>query len=94
MCEESLCSKLTVENVAEILMLDDMHCAQQLKELSIRFCNMNAKDVMETEAWKTMEKMKPGLVSEAYRSLAEMNNSAATDAQVTPPRKRLKSAQN
>ena len=91
MCEETLCSNLAVENVAEILMLADMHCATQLKELSIRFCNMNAKEVMETEAWKTMEKLKPQLVSEAYRSLAETSNNADI---VTPPRKRLKSAQN
>lgn len=90
MCEEALCSNLTTENVASVLMLADMHTATQLKELSIRFCNLNAKEVMETQGWKNMEETQPKLVSEAYRSLAEMNSSSSTDI-VTPPRKRLKS---
>jgi len=90
MCEEALCSNLTTENVASVLMLADMHTATQLKELSIRFCNLNAKEVMETQGWKNMLETQPKLVSEAYRSLAEMNNSSSTDI-VTPPRKRLKS---
>jgi len=90
MCEEALCSNLTTENVASVLMLADMHTATQLKELSIRFCNLNAKEVMETQGWKNMLETQPKLVSEAYRSLAEMNSSSSTDI-VTPPRKRLKS---
>ena len=91
MCEEALCSNLTTENVASVLMLADMHTATQLKELSIRFCNLNAKEVMETQGWKNMLETQPKLVSEAYRSLAEMNSSSSTDHLVTPPRKRLKS---
>ena len=77
MCEEALCSNLNIQNVASVLMLADMHTATQLKELSLRFCNLNSKEVMETEDWKLMVVSKPHLVAEAYRSLAEMNNSSA-----------------
>ena len=31
MCEEALCNGLTVENVSEVLILADLHSAEQLK---------------------------------------------------------------
>lgn len=102
MCEESLSSNLTPENVASVLILADMHCAKQLKELSLRYCNLHATEVMETHGWKVMEKQNAHLVSEAYRQLAEMGTgptigTATTTQPATesvPPRKRLKSAQS
>uniref|UniRef100_A0A4W3HUK8 Speckle type BTB/POZ protein like a n=1 Tax=Callorhinchus milii TaxID=7868 RepID=A0A4W3HUK8_CALMI len=39
MCEEALCSNLSVENVAEILILADLHSAEQLKAQAIDFIN-------------------------------------------------------
>lgn len=38
-CEESLCTNLAVDNVAEILILADLHNADQLKEMAIDFIN-------------------------------------------------------
>lgn len=101
MCEEALSSNLTPDNVASVLILADMHCAKQLKELSLRYCNLHARDVMETHGWKMMEKQNAHLVSEAYRNLAEMGHLAPPPSSTTqqsadsvPPRKRLKSAQS
>ena len=39
MCEESLCSSLSIENVSDILILADLHSAEQLKTHSIEFIN-------------------------------------------------------
>lgn len=39
MCEEALCSSLTVENVSEVLVLADLHSAEQLKSHAIDFIN-------------------------------------------------------
>jgi len=39
MCEEALCSSLTVENVSDILVLADLHSAEQLKAHAIDFIN-------------------------------------------------------
>lgn len=39
MCEESLCTSLAVENAAEILILADLHSADQLKAQAIDFIN-------------------------------------------------------
>lgn len=37
MCEEALCSNLTVDNVCDILILADMHSATQLKAQALDF---------------------------------------------------------
>ena len=39
MCEEALCSSLTVDNVSEVLVLADLHSAEQLKTHAIDFIN-------------------------------------------------------
>ena len=39
MCEEALCSNLTVDNVSEVLVLADLHSAEQLKAHAIDYIN-------------------------------------------------------
>ena len=39
MCEESLCSNLSVDNVADTVILADLHSAHQLKDMAIDFIN-------------------------------------------------------
>ncbi|XP_053313053.1 speckle-type POZ protein-like [Spea bombifrons] len=87
MCEEALCSNLSVENAAEILILADLHSADQLKTQAVDFINYHASDVMETAGWKSMVISHTHLVAEAYRSLA-----SAQCPCLGPPRKRLKQA--
>ncbi len=52
MCEEALCSSLTIENVSDVLILADLHSAEQLKTHAIDFINSHATDVMDTQSWK------------------------------------------
>nr|CAB3266537.1 speckle-type POZ protein B [Phallusia mammillata] len=87
MCEESLCSNLSVENVAEILILADLHNASQLKEMAIDFINNHALDVMETGGFNLMVRSHPHLVADAFRALAAIQSPPSG-----PPRKRLKSS--
>ena len=70
MCEEALCSSLSVENVADVLILADLHSASQLKSQAIDFINSHATEVMETQGWKTMLRQSPTLVADAFRALA------------------------
>ena len=70
MCEEALCSSLTVENVAEVLILADLHSACQLKTQAIDFINSHATEVMDTTGWKQMVLTQPSLVADAFRALA------------------------
>uniref|UniRef100_A0A665WL08 Speckle-type POZ protein n=1 Tax=Echeneis naucrates TaxID=173247 RepID=A0A665WL08_ECHNA len=85
MCEDALCTSLSVENAAEILILADLHSADQLKTQAVDFINYHAAEVMETAGWKSMVGSHPHLVAEAYRSLA-----SAQCPFLGPPRKRLK----
>lgn len=39
MCEEALCTNLTVENVSDVFVLADLHSAEQLKAHAIDFIN-------------------------------------------------------
>lgn len=39
MCEDALCTSLSVDNAAEILILADLHSADQLKTQAVDFIN-------------------------------------------------------
>jgi len=39
MCEEALCTNLSIDNVADTLILADLHSADQLKAQAIEFIN-------------------------------------------------------
>ncbi|GFO00379.1 speckle-type poz protein [Plakobranchus ocellatus] len=87
MCEEALCSSLTIESVCDILVLADLHSAEQLKTHAIDFINSHATDVMETSGWRTMIQAHPHLIAEAFRALASQQSPP-----LGPPRKRIKQA--
>ncbi|UYV61388.1 SPOPL [Cordylochernes scorpioides] len=86
LCEEALSSSLSVETAADVLILADMHSADQLKAHAIDFINTrHATDVMETAGWKSMVFRQPHLIAEAFRALATQQVPP-----IGPPRKRLK----
>lgn len=86
MCEEALCTGLTVENVSDVLILADLHSAEQLKAQAIEFINTrHVTDVMETSGWKQMVASHPHLIAEAFRALASQQIPP-----MGPPRKKLK----
>jgi speckle-type POZ protein len=43
LCEEALCSNLDIDNVADTLILADLHSATQLKYQAIEFINTYEK---------------------------------------------------
>ncbi|RXG73023.1 Protein roadkill [Armadillidium vulgare] len=87
MCEEALCINLNTENSAEVLILADLHSADQLKAQAIEYINTHATDVMETVGWKSMIQSHPHLIAEAFRALATQQVPP-----IGPPRKRIKTS--
>ncbi|XP_046917093.1 BTB/POZ and MATH domain-containing protein rdx isoform X1 [Dermatophagoides farinae] len=91
MCEESLCSNLSVETAADVLVLADMHSASQLKANAIEFINTfannnsHATDIMETTGWKNMIQRQPHLIAETFKALVTQQMPP-----MGPPRKRVK----
>jgi speckle-type POZ protein len=63
-----------VENVSDVLVLADLHSAEQLKAHAIDFINGHATDVMETAAWKSMIQSHSHLVADAFRALASLQS--------------------
>ena len=64
MCEEALCSSLTVENVGEVLILADLHSAVELKTRCLQFLHWNRPAVFETFQWRTFVESYPKLITE------------------------------
>ncbi|XP_033616530.1 LOW QUALITY PROTEIN: speckle-type POZ protein-like, partial [Fukomys damarensis] len=85
MCEEALCSQLSVENAVEIFTLADLHSAHQLKTQALDFINYHVSDILETSGWQSLVATYPELVAEAYGSLARVPCPL-----LGPPCKRLK----
>ena len=85
-CEDALCGNLSVENTAEILILADLHSADQLKTQAVDFINYHASEVLGTSRWKSTVVSHPDLVAETSCSLA-----SAQCPFLGPPRKRLSS---
>ena len=69
MCQRVLASKLSVSNVAEMLVLADMHSADQLRDKAIEFINQHSSDVVKTTGWKSMVQTHPHLIASVYVNL-------------------------
>jgi len=85
LCEEALCNNLDIDNVADTLILADLHSAVQLKYQAIEFINTHATEVIETSGWKNMINLHPHLVAETFKAL--VNQQSPT---IGPVRKRFK----
>ncbi|KAL3184813.1 hypothetical protein MRX96_030710 [Rhipicephalus microplus] len=70
MCEDALCSKLSVETAAELLILEDMHSANQLKAHALNFITTHATVVMKTASWMSAMHCHPHVIADAFQALA------------------------
>ncbi|CAF4837334.1 unnamed protein product, partial [Rotaria magnacalcarata] len=65
-----LCTTIDKDNVADILILADLHSAAQLRQQSIDFINTHPQDVLETIGFQLMIRTHPHLLADAYRAMA------------------------
>ncbi|CAF0994194.1 unnamed protein product [Adineta steineri] len=82
-CEETLCTIIDKDNVADTLILADLHSAQQLRQQAIDFINTHPQDVLDTIGFKTMISTHPHLLADVYRAMASLQNNI-----ICPPRKK------
>ncbi|XP_011863894.1 PREDICTED: speckle-type POZ protein A-like [Vollenhovia emeryi] len=68
LCEEVLYNTLTCENVADILILADLYCSDQLKSKALDFMN-SCVDVVHTEGFKSMINSHPHLFVEVFQAM-------------------------
>ncbi|XP_077268860.1 speckle-type POZ protein B-like [Temnothorax americanus] len=69
MCEKILCTRLTVENVAEILILADFYRADYLKAEALDIIKSHLTDVLNTEGYKSLANSHPHLMLETLQAL-------------------------
>lgn len=68
LCENHLCSTLSVHNVAGVLYLSDLYCAHQLKARALHYIAHNAKAVVQTDGF--FQSLSMPLCQEVIRALA------------------------
>ncbi|XP_070296820.1 speckle-type POZ protein-like A [Salvelinus sp. IW2-2015] len=103
MCEEALCNSLSVENVADTLILAELHSAEQLKAQAIDFINRcsvlrqlgckDGKNWNSNHATDIMETAGWKSMIQSHPHLVAEAFRALASAQCPPfglPRKRLK----
>ncbi|XP_011877876.1 PREDICTED: speckle-type POZ protein A-like [Vollenhovia emeryi] len=68
LCEKELYNTLTCENAADMLILADLYCSDQLKSKVLDFMNICA-DVVHTAGFKSMIQSHPHLVPESLQTI-------------------------
>lgn len=54
MCQQSMATKLSVDNAVDTLIVAETHSAEQLRKHSIQFIKSHLPDVIKTADWKRM----------------------------------------
>ncbi|XP_043910891.1 speckle-type POZ protein-like [Protopterus annectens] len=85
MCENTLCRKMSVETVAEILVFADRQRRNLLKAQALDFIIYNINDIMETSGWESLMMYHPHLAREAFSSMVSRES-----VFVEPPSKKRK----
>jgi len=67
MCEEKLCSSLSVENSIACLVLGDLHHASKLKKMALELVAKNTRKIVDTNVYKDLFKQKPALAWEVTK---------------------------
>ena len=74
-CEDKLCSTLTISNSIEYLVLGDMHQADKLRRMALRVIARNMTTLVATEEYKDLVKNHPTLVAEIPAAMVDLNTS-------------------
>lgn len=73
-CQEVLSENLNIGNVAHIHVLAEDNDAKWLKEKTMNFIIANAREVIDTQGYKTLTETYPQLLDEIYRETVKRQN--------------------
>ena len=71
MCEESLCSTMTTDNVLDMLVLADLNRAAVLKSVALRLIVDNGDLIVAMEGWRNMMKKYPEIISDMFLAMTQ-----------------------
>ena len=69
-CEKSLCNSLNINNCLDHLITADLHNANRLKQLVIKFVVENAQELTHLSNWKEKLTVYPDIFTEVFSELA------------------------
>ena len=64
MCEDELQKSITAGNVCNLLLLAELHAAQDLKTKCMEFIHLNSRSMRKTQGWQEIKDKAPGLLCE------------------------------
>ncbi|XP_057318272.1 speckle-type POZ protein B-like [Microplitis mediator] len=80
LCEKSVSKSVSIDNAIALMILADLHNANQLVERVLELIIKNIKDVIDTPEYKILEESKPLLLSKLFKKLAtSIKNDASKD---------------
>ena len=68
MCENELQKSITASNVCNLLLLAELHAAQDLKAKCMEFIHLNSRSVHKTQGWQDLKDNETDLLFEAVES--------------------------
>jgi len=71
LCEDHLCAKLSQDNVLDILVLADIHCASTLRSWALQFVADNRKKIVAKKEWRGKLTKYPELMEEIIDIIAQ-----------------------
>ena len=71
MCEESLCSTMTTDNVLDMLVLADLNRAAVLKSVALRLIVDNGDLIVAMEGWRSKMKKYPEIISDMFEAMTQ-----------------------
>ena len=73
LAEVSLCGKLNISNVLDMLVFADLHNAPSVRSLALKFAAENIQDVISQEGWRKKMEKYPGIISDILEAAAATN---------------------
>lgn len=70
LCVESMMHQICTETAAKLYYTADVYQLSELKQVAINFINLDPLKVIETDGWKEYIKIRPDLIEELYKNLA------------------------
>ena len=70
MCEDNLCVNLNLENALDMLVLADIHGANNLRLLTLEFIGENGEKIVNQKGWREKVKLYPDLMANMIEALS------------------------
>ena len=71
MCESVLCDTVTHDNVLDILVLANIHGANTLRDMALKFIVNNGKAIVCQEGWRDKLKAYPEIMADMFEAVAQ-----------------------